>query len=161
MVTIVIEGTPVQMEVDTGATLSLMNFSTFTSTWPEASAPVIQPTRARLRTYTGEEIVVKGAIDVKVKYREQEADLTLTIVEGDGPMLMGRDWLRYIKLGWAALNDVTQENCSELKALVDSHSALFSEGLGQIQGVRARLHLKGVNLGSSEHVKFPTPCGRG
>ena len=142
MVTIVIEGTPVQMEVDTRATLSLMNFSTFTSTWPEASAPVIQPTRARLRTYTGEEIVVKGAIDVKVKYREQEADLTLTIVERNGPTLMGRDWLRYIKLDWAALNHVTQENRSELKALVDSHSALFSEGLGQIQGVRARLYLK-------------------
>ena len=85
---------------------------------------------------------MKGAIDVKVKYSEQEADLTLTIVEGDGPTLMGRDWLRYIKLDWAALNHVTQENRSELKALVASHSALFSEGLGQIQGVMARLYLK-------------------
>ncbi len=31
---------------------------------------------------------------------------------------------------------------SELKSLIDSHSALFSEGLGQIKGVQAKLYLK-------------------
>lgn len=49
MVTIEIEGIPVKMEVDTGATLSIMSYSTLSSTWPEALTPEIKPTQAKLR----------------------------------------------------------------------------------------------------------------
>ncbi len=50
-ITMDIAGTPVQMEVDTGAYLA---------TWRNHTAPAIKPTTTRLKTYTGEEISVEG-----------------------------------------------------------------------------------------------------
>ena len=84
---------------------------------------------------------MKGAVDVKVKYGDQETNLTLTIVDGDGSALLGRDWLQHLRLDWAALNHITQDNCSELKTLF-VHSALFAEGLGTIKGTTTCLYLK-------------------
>lgn len=58
-----------------------MSHSTLSSLLPEAE---LKPSTAELRTYTGEEIRVKGVVKVKVKYRHQAKDLTLTIVDGMG-----------------------------------------------------------------------------
>jgi len=41
--------------------------------------------------------------DVDVQYGDQNKQLPLTIVEGNGPSLLGRDWLRHIRLDWAKL----------------------------------------------------------
>ena len=139
MVTITIQNTPVRMEVDTGATLSLMSYSTLSRLLPGAK---LKPSAAKLRTYTGEEIKVKGVVEVKVKYGHQMKNLSLTVVDSDGPTLLGRDWLQHLKLDWATLNHVSQDERSELKSMLDTHSALFSEGLGQIKGTTAHLHLK-------------------
>ncbi len=95
-----IQDASVSMEVDTGATLSIMSQSTFKSTWPQ-SAPTIQSTNAQLRMYTGEKIKMISAIDVDIQYQTQKARLNLVIVDGDGPTLMGHDWLRYFRLDWA------------------------------------------------------------
>ena len=78
-VQMVVADASVCMEVDTGATLSIMSQNTFKSTWPNQSAPAIQPTNAQLRTYTGEKIKVIGAIDVDVQYQTQKARLNLVI----------------------------------------------------------------------------------
>ena len=141
-VTVEIAQAPVQMEIDTGATLSIMSHATFSSTWPEDRAPKLMHSWAKLHTYTGEKVVVKEAVKVMVAYKDQEARVTLTIVEGRGPTLLGRDWLQHLRFDWASLNHVTQDNRSELNALLCTHFALFSEGLGQIKGVTARLYLK-------------------
>ncbi len=81
---------PVQMEVDTGATVSLMSCSTFLATWPERTIQ-LEASEAKLRTYTGEKIATKGSLRVTVSYQGQSAQFLLTIVEGEGPTLLGRD----------------------------------------------------------------------
>ena len=130
------------MEVCTGATLSIISYSTLVSTWPEEQIPEVKATKAKLCTYTEEDIAVKGAVNMKVKYGGQEANLTLTIVDGDGPTLLGRDWLQHLRLDWAALKHITQDNCTELITLLHVHSALFTKGLGKIKGSTACLYLK-------------------
>ena len=45
-----LNGTPVNMEMDTGATMSIMSKHTYQSTWSTSLAPPLQPTKARLRT---------------------------------------------------------------------------------------------------------------
>lgn len=85
---------------------------------------------------------MKGAVDVKVKYEDQMKDLTLTIVGRDGLTLMGRDWLQHLKLDWATLKHISEDDCSELKSLLNTHAALFSPGLGCIKGTTARFYLK-------------------
>jgi len=45
-----------------------------------------------LRTYTGEPKEVKGEVKMNVKYHHQEKSLPL-VVAGNGPVLLGRNWL--------------------------------------------------------------------
>ena len=47
--------------------------------------------------------LLKGAYystDVQVVYQGQTAILPLVVVKGDGPTLLGRNWLTKIKLNW-------------------------------------------------------------
>ena len=93
-----IQCTPVRMKIDTGATLSIMSQVTYDLTWPKQSAPPIKPTDSKLRTYIGEKLDVVGAIDADVEYKSRSVKLNMVIVKGDGPSLMGRDWLQHIRL---------------------------------------------------------------
>ena len=138
-----IEGTSVRMEIDTGATLSIMSQATYDALWMtrDDSAPKIKPTDAKLRTYSGEKLDVVGAIDVDVKYQSTSVKLNLVIVKGDGPTLMGRDWLQHIRLDWAQLNNLDAEH-SQLKEMLAKHSNLFQPGLGKISGTTAKLYLR-------------------
>lgn len=141
-VELLIQGASVSMEVDTGATLSIMTHQTYGSTWQKDQAPPIMPSTSKLCTYTGEKIEVIGAIDVDVEYKNQKTKLNLLVVKGSGPSLLGRDWLQYIQLDWAQLNKVQTEHASKLEKLLNAHTALFTPGLGKIEGVKAKLYLK-------------------
>ncbi len=84
------------MEVDTGALLSLVSRSTFDRIWPDRP---LQPSTVQLRTYTGEQLEVLGSVRVQTKYGSAEAtELPLPVVKGDGPSLLGRNWLQSIRL---------------------------------------------------------------
>ncbi len=50
LVSVEVDNVPVQMEVDLGATLTVMNYSTFTSTRSEATAPTLVPSQTILCT---------------------------------------------------------------------------------------------------------------
>ena len=56
----------------------------------------------RLKTYTGQVVKPKGVGEVEVIYKEQKRKLFLTVVEGNVPTLLGRDWLE--RLGYAGVN---------------------------------------------------------
>ena len=56
-------------------------------------------------TYTGESLNILGSISVMVDYKNQKEKLHLLIVEGDGPSLIGRDWLQNLRLEWNYLNN--------------------------------------------------------
>ena len=81
------------MEVDTGDSVTVVSEATLGCIWVVQPAPPLQPTTARLRTYTGEEIPVIRKLTVKVRYQVQEEELPLLVVAGDGPSLLGRGWL--------------------------------------------------------------------
>ena len=70
----------VPMEVDTGATLSVMPHSTYLSTWGKPEAPELKPSAAKLCIFTGEEIKVIGMIDINVEHEGQQ--LVHTTVSG-------------------------------------------------------------------------------
>ena len=87
--TIDVEDHPFMMEIDTGAAVSLINekSSPFLSKLP------LQSSMVQLRTYTGETISVTGEILVKVQSGRQSHTLPLLVVPGQGPSLLGRNWL--------------------------------------------------------------------
>ena len=93
-----VSGQPLTMEVDTGAGVSIASESVLASLPPSVK---LQKTSVVLRTYTGEQIPVKGSICVDVVYGQQHhKNLKLLVVQGSGPSLMGRDWLKVVKLDW-------------------------------------------------------------
>ena len=121
------------MELDTGATLSLVSEKTYHSLFSPDAAPQSKASKAELKTYTREVLSILGTITVTVSYKDQVADLNLLVVAGDGPSLMGRDWLNHINLDWPRLNHVQATSASQ--QILDKHDSIFKDELGTIQGV--------------------------
>ena len=57
------------MEVDTGASVTVISQATPGCIWVVQPPPAVQPTDVRLRTYSGKEILVTGKLTVKVQYQ--------------------------------------------------------------------------------------------
>ena len=126
------------MEVDTGATLSVISKATYNRAWREEPPP-LAPSTARLRTYTGEEIPVMGEIEVDVCHRYQQKRLTLIVTEGNGPSLLGRNWLIELRLNWKTTYQV--RNSSALATVLDDHKEIFRKELGTITCAKAEIHV--------------------
>ena len=75
-VEVVINGQPLSMELDTGAVVTLVSEETFQSKWSNVT---LQPSTARLHTYSGEPLPVVGQAEVQVQYGEQELKLPLIV----------------------------------------------------------------------------------
>ena len=87
------------MEVDTGASMSLISESTYLIMNLWKVPPKLQPTTIKLQTYSGQQLMILGALEVIVGYGEQRIIRSLLVVEGAGPSLLGRDWLEQIRFG--------------------------------------------------------------
>ena len=70
-----------------------------------------------------------------------EEELGLVVVGGDGPSLLGRDWLGRLRLDWREIRmlKTTLDTPNTLEAVLAKHSSLFSDELGTIRGVTAKL----------------------
>ena len=101
-------GKKVRMEVDTGASVSLISQSTQKSLFPTA---ILQHSNIKLQSYTRHSIPVIGMMKVQVKYGGYEGSQVLHVVDGCGPALLGRDWIR---LNWQEVRAV-RGNVSHIK----------------------------------------------
>ena len=91
LVDLSIDGTPITMTLDTGASVSIISEKTHQTQLPhlQLSSPGLL-----LRTYTGEPIKICRQTQMSVTYKDQQYNLQLVVVEGNGPPLLGRDWLK-------------------------------------------------------------------
>ena len=102
-VTVIANSGNLEMEVDTGASTSIISEQTYDQLWPKDRRPILQPTAVKLCTYSGEQLNFKGVITVEVQYNGQSESLPLIVANGQGPSLLGRDWLTTIQLDWTQL----------------------------------------------------------
>ena len=65
-VSVEVDGSPLTMEIDTGAALSLISQTTYSQLSPEGGAPTLEKSPIRLCTYMGEELKLVGEAVVKV-----------------------------------------------------------------------------------------------
>ena len=131
------------MEIDTGASASLLSMDTYRRLWKKGTRPELKPSSRRLKTYTGELLNVEGTIDVEVTYEKQRKVLPLLVVRGDGPNLIGRDWLIQIRLDWNALgiNNLKPAPPTSLQEVLQNNETVFRDELGFVDGVTATLHI--------------------
>ena len=142
LVTVKVEGKySLQMEVDTGASVSLISEVTLKKTWTDKT-PKLGPTNVTLRSYSGEVIKALGELNVAVEYGGQKRRLSLLVVTGNGPSLLGRDWLKQLKLNWGELFHLNCAATLTLQGVLQRHGEVFKEGLGKIKGMEVKIHLE-------------------
>ena len=132
-----------RMEIDTGAAVSLISRSTFDAVFPGAC---LEQSSLTLKTYTGEQMTIEGELAAEVKLRGQTQHLPLVVVSGNGPSLLGRNWLQRLRIQWQQiapiLADPGSEANVELHVLLDKHRDLFEEELGTISSSKAKLKVR-------------------
>ena len=131
------------MEIDTGASKTILNEATY-GRLRDALGP-LQTTKAALSTYTGERIPVLGAVMVPVEYEGKKKNLNALIVAGNGPNLLGRDWLEQIRLDWSTIFHMHMASeinpPSALQSVLAKYPDVFMEGLGTLKGVKAKIYV--------------------
>ena len=111
------DGKSINMEVDTIILILNNNIvctyrscgyyyrqNTFEQHYKAQQEPELRKTSDVLRTYTGQQIHVEGVADVSIETNGQTKTLQLMVVPGDGPSLLGRNWLHEVKLDWSSIN---------------------------------------------------------
>ena len=66
--------------------------------------------------------------------------MSLLVVAGMGPSLLGRNWLTDLKLDWQELYQINQADVT-LQTILDKHKSVFNEELGEAKGITAKLHV--------------------
>ena len=127
-VSVSVDGVDVCMELDTGASVSLVSETQYKQLWSGRS---LDRSDIRLQTYSKEPLVVIGSFDVIVEYEGQKVTLPLIVVKGSGPMLFGRNWLNAIKLNWTNIHYTQAPGLQEVLA---RYSDVFMKGLGTFKG---------------------------
>ena len=135
-----LNGRSVPMEVDTGAAVSLIAETTQRRLFPEG---VLEKSKVRLNTYTAEPLPVVGVMRVEVRYGGYTGTHDLYVVTGDGPTLLGRDWLKRVRLDWKSLGVAyVREKPPGLQPLLQKYTAVFTEELGTMKEFSAKLAVR-------------------
>ena len=103
------------MELDTGAAVSIVSSTIYNKLFPKLPE---KPLTIRLSSYTGDPITVAGELKVTASYDQQCKQLTLYVVQGGGPCLLGRDWLQQIRLNWKSICLVQAEGKPQVEHLL-------------------------------------------
>ena len=138
-VDLTIDGQEVTMEIDTGASASLMSENLFRRLWPGRS---LKTTEVKLCSYSKQNIPVVGCCHVNIVYKGLEyPQLPLIVVKGSGPSLFGREWLNLVKLDWKEMLEINQVQNDSLQTLLLRYPNVFMEGLGTLIGYKAKIYV--------------------
>ena len=129
------------MEIDTGAAVSIISESTYSNIRQRSFVSPIQPADSKLRTYTGDHIDVLGITQMKVRYDGKELCLSVHVVKGSGPSLLGRDWLSHLEVNLKQVKVHSVENADSVQRLIDKYPTVFSEELGCLKGAKVKLNV--------------------
>ena len=138
--TLTAQGQPLEMEIDTAASVRIVSKTTWKSVWKKGEAP-LKVTKKTLKTYTGEPIPVCRKLEVWVDTPDgRRLSLPLVVVAGSGPSLLGTDWIRQVQIDWARVHLLeANPHQGKVEGLLLLHSEVFSDSLGRLQGVKVKL----------------------
>ena len=125
MVDMVIGQKNMKLELDTGASRTIISESMYRS---YLSQYKLSKCYAKLRSYTGEVVPVLGEIVVPVQYNGRTySNMLLVVVGGSKTGLLGRDWLSAIKLKWETIFTCRDEKapCSS-DDLLEKYRSVFN-----------------------------------
>ena len=135
-----IDSKKVMMEIDTGASVTVLCEATLRAVKGKGCFPLTR-SKKKLRTYTGEEIPVLGTCRVSVSYKtSQPKVIQVLVVKGNGPDLLGRDWLQEFRLDWGEILHLKKED-TRLKQLLYEFDEVFEDTRGTVKGAKAKIYI--------------------
>ena len=100
---------------------------------------MLASTQVKLCSYKDECISVVGSFDVDVVYKSQNVHLSLVVVKGSGPTLIGRNWLEVLQLDWKEIFNLSSNSSVSLDSVIQKHETVFQDGLGMLEGFEAKI----------------------
>ena len=102
----------------------------------------LNKTNVVLNTYTQETLPTLGELEVLVQYSTQSYRLRLVVVVGNGPALLGQDWLKFLKLDWHQIYHVARKDTKRLEPLLERYQGLFKDELETASVHKAKLYVR-------------------
>ena len=148
-----IAGTDVHMEIDTGASLTVMSKETYDNVFT-GDQRMFEPFQGTIKTYTGERITPLGKIIADVEYGNQRVTLPIVILKANGPTLFGRNWLNSIILDWNELLNIQQPvtinhpankldvEQTKLNEILEEYKEVFEKSIGTLKNTTVRIKMK-------------------
>ncbi len=143
-----VQGVDLKMEVDTGCGKSLISYKEYKDKFHNLP---LKRSNIKLKTLTGENVQVHGAITVQVNTSEGKKNLQLCVVgekDTEYPSLLGRDWLNEVKLDWRSIFAEHQVNVNKtsecvkgLDKMLDKYN-VFDGKQGCVKGVQVKLEVE-------------------
>lgn len=141
VVQIEVNGKLIPMEIDTGSAVSIIPEKELLGYFSEMK---YEPMNFCLRTYNGTTVPVKGRVTVTVKHEGVCFSLPIVVAATDKertvPTLLGRDWLKHLRLNWSQVLRVNSVS-SKQELLLDKFHDVFGP-FGTIKGFRGSIALK-------------------
>ena len=139
-VAIQLDGREITVQIDTSVAVSIISQATLKIHFSRA---VLAKPSVNLRTYMTKPIPVLGEISMMVEYNGYRGNHTLHVVGRYGPSLLGRDWLKNIKINCANIKVImSAENKQEVESLLTMYPQVFQSDLGTMTERTAHLTLK-------------------
>lgn len=119
-----LDGRKVKMMLDTGSAVSIISDDMF---YKMFKGKDMMDTSVKLRIYSGETIAPTGVITVQVTLDKQCETLALYVVRSRGPPLLGRDWLKVLKLDWREIKTISRVKDMTDREAVESFKTKYEE----------------------------------
>nr|XP_029719798.1 uncharacterized protein K02A2.6-like [Aedes albopictus] len=142
----------IKFEVDCGSPVSLMSLNDKKVYLDEL--PLLE-TDVELRSYCGNKIEVCGYVEAEVQYNGMSNCLRLFVVNTERHPLLGREWMRKMKVDWneiirntvpcvatIAVRNPGKALSGAVGDLIGQFPRVFDSSIGTIRDVKAALHLK-------------------
>ena len=131
------------IEIDTGASISLLNWETFQKVNYESNISLL-PTKSKLKTYSGETVSPKCQSEIEFSYEGSKIKTTFLITDERSLNVLGRDILVKLQLNWKdifnsfATSEVTSTSDNvTLNKIISEYKVVFSDELGTLKDFQA------------------------
>ena len=121
-----LDGNQINFQIDTGASVTVLSGQDFKRYFRGVS---LKDDRAVLRAYSGHTIPTLGTFRPNVCYNSVVRCLSCTVVDNNGPNLMGRDWLRAFDFH----PEKMLNNVETVETMLQRYPAVFSEDYGDVK----------------------------
>ena len=142
-VNILLNDRPIEFIVDTAAPVTIISEETLHGNF---NGVKLTKSRIKLSSYSGDKIPVVGEFKCNVKYGNQNEILPVVVVSGARSSLLGRNWLRTIKLNWTQIFAVglTENRPISDMHVFDKFKPVFTPSLpaDKIKGFKADIRVK-------------------